>query len=127
MSNCAVYVRRAAIWISTAVVAIVVALALPVSQLRTVAVFKSCCCPDPSDCHCPDSAHAGQDAPAPDAPPTMRTCHSSERAVVAPQLSGFVAPSLVVVVAPVVLARAPRPPLAAPHPAPAPARPDAPS
>lgn len=121
------HVRRAAIWISTAVVAIVVALALPISQLRTVAVFKSCCCPDPADCHCPDEAHAAHAATAPDAPPTMRTCHSSERTVVAPQLSAFAAPSLAAVEARETLALAPRSPLAAPHPAPSPLRPDAPS
>lgn len=50
----AMSVRRLATWVSTAVVAIVVALAVPVSQLRLLAVVASCCCPDPDNCHCPD-------------------------------------------------------------------------
>lgn len=54
VSNCVVLVRRAAVWLSTVGVALIVALAMPVSQLRTMSVVKACCCPDPSNCHCPD-------------------------------------------------------------------------
>lgn len=63
-------VRRAATWISTAVVAIVVALALPVSQLRLVTVIASCCCPDPDRCHCPDHGPDGEDT-------SIQQCHRS--------------------------------------------------
>jgi hypothetical protein len=116
-----VIVRRAAARISTLVVAIVVALAVPVSQLRTVMVVKSCCCPDPTNCHCPD--HKADSTPQ----PTMRACHNTERAIVAPQLPSFAAPAIVVADAPAVVAAALPPMLPAPHPAPPPSRPDAPS
>jgi hypothetical protein len=64
-------VRRAAIWISTVVVAIVVAVTVPISQLRTVTVITSCCCPDPDHCSCPDheTDHGAQ--------PTIKQCHKS--------------------------------------------------
>lgn len=113
-------VRRALAWISTAMVAIAVALALPVSQLRTVAIVKACCCPDPTACHCPDH----RDAPD---QPTMRACHSSERAMVAPGLPAFHPPVVAVAVVAIAVARAPMAVLPAPHPAPVPTRPDAPS
>lgn len=75
-------VRRAATWISTAVVAIVVALALPVSQLRLVTVIASCCCPDPDHCHCPDHGPDTDDT-------SMQQCHRS-----ADTLESAAAPSL---------------------------------
>ena len=112
---------RAITWISTIVVAIVVAIAVPVSQLRTISVIKECCCPDPADCHCPD-----HDASRP-TQPTMRACHSTETAVVAPQLPVFHAPVISALVAPALVAIAVHGSIPAPHPAPAPARPAAPS
>jgi hypothetical protein len=120
-SNPLVSVRRAAARLSTVVVAILVALAMPVSQLRTVAFIKSCCCPDPSNCRCPD--HKADPTPQ----PSMRACHSTERAVVAPQLTVFRAPAVEiasVLPAPMI---APAAPIPAPHPAPPLPRPDAPS
>jgi hypothetical protein len=116
-----VTVRRVAARISTLVVAMLVALAVPVSQLRTVTIVKSCCCPDPSNCHCPD--HKAD----PSQQPSMRACHNSERAIVAPELPAFRAPSLAAVAAPALAVVAVAPPIAAPHPAPPPTRPDAPS
>ena len=102
-------------------VAIVVALSVPISQLRTVAVVTTCCCPDPSNCHCPDHQ---DDSPS---QPSMRACHNTERAVIAPQLPGFTAPIIAVVAAPAVAIAAAAPSIPAPHPAPPPTRPDAPS
>ena len=72
-------------------VAVVVALAVPISQLRTVAVIKSCCCPDPTNCHCPD--HKTD----PSQHPEMRACHNTQHTVVAPQAPAFAAPDLAVV------------------------------
>ncbi len=79
------FVRRAATWLSTVVVAIVVALSLPVSQLRTTSVITSCCCPDPDNCHCPDHEpdHGSQ--------PTFNQCHKS-----AETFESAVAPSVVI-------------------------------
>jgi hypothetical protein len=116
-----VFIRRAAAWVSTVVVAIVVALAVPVSQLRTIAIIKTCCCPDPARCHCPDHKPETSHQPA------MRACHNSERAIVAPELPTFSSPRIAVVVTPVVASLAPAPSIPSPHPAPPPARPDAPS
>jgi hypothetical protein len=116
-----VLVRRAATWISTAAVAIVVALAVPVSQLRTIAIIKNCCCPDPAHCHCPDHKTDAQDQPS------MRACHNVERAVIAPQLPAFSPPVATAVVIAAVTARVAAPAIPAPHPAPPPTRPDAPS
>jgi hypothetical protein len=116
-----VTVRRIAARISTFMVAIIVALAVPVSQLRTVTIVKTCCCPDPSDCHCPDHKTDSSQQPS------IRACHNTERAIVAPELPAFRAP--VIAVAPVapVAAVALAPAIPAPHPAPPPTRPDAPS
>ena len=78
-------VRRAVTWISTVVVAIVVAVTVPVSQLRTVAVITSCCCPDPDHCSCPDpdTDHGDQS--------TIKQCHKS-----AETLESAVAPSVAI-------------------------------
>lgn len=112
--------RRAITWISTAMVAIAVALAVPVSQLRTITVIKSCCCPDPARCHCPDHKPDSDQ-------PSMRACHSTEREIVAPQLPAFTPPALAIVAVPARAVVAIDHAVPAPHPAPAPTRPDAPS
>jgi hypothetical protein len=116
-----VTLRRIATAASTIVVAIVVALAVPVSQLRTFAIQTSCCCPDPAHCHCPDQKpdHGNQ--------PTMRDCHKSSHEVVSPDAPAVAMPEVAIVNE---LPRAmPRVAwmIAEPHAAPAPARPDAPS
>jgi hypothetical protein len=116
-----VIARRAAVRISAVVVAILVGLALPVSQFRTVTFVKSCCCPDPSDCHCPD--HKTDPTPQ----PSMKACHSSERAVVAPQLPAFSPPSMKIAPVPAPVVAAVDAPIPAPHPEPPPPRPAAPS
>lgn len=115
------FLRRATAWISTVVVAIIVALAVPVSQLRTISIIKTCCCPDPTYCHCPDHK--------PDAPsqPSIRACHNTERVSVAPELPAFRAPVIALAVVPATAIIALDHAIAAPHPAPPPVRPDAPS
>jgi hypothetical protein len=115
------FIRRAAAWISTAAVAIVVALSVPISQLRTVSIAKACCCPDPGYCHCPD--HEADSS----SQPSIRACHNTERAIAAPELPAFAAPAVARAVVPVVAIIAIDHVLPAPHPAPPPARPDAPS
>ena len=107
--------------IATCVAAIVVALAVPVSQLRTIDVVTSCCCPDPTNCHCP---HSQTD---PSKPTSLGACHRTQHEIVSPEAPAFV-PTEVVAIAPPV--RAPLPVIAAlpePHAAPPLARPAAPS
>lgn len=106
---------------STIAVAIVLALGVPVSQLRTVSTRSECCCPDPERCKCPD--HQGDESPQ----PTMRACHKTQQQFVSPVLPAFVPPTpeLAFVARP--SAALPVFVLPAPHPAPAPRRPDAPS
>ncbi len=112
---------RTALAAATLVVAVLLALAVPVSQLRTFTFVTTCCCPDPADCHCPP-------APVDDGKhDAMKRCHNLMQ-----DLVGAVTPAFV----PLALAVAPRPeriaavlatPIANPHAPPAPARPDAPS
>lgn len=115
-------IRRIANAAATVLVAIVVALAVPVSQLRTVTtISEPCCCPDPAHCHCPthssDPTHDAQ----------LKSCHKVSHDVVAPQLPAFSSPAIAdapVVAQVVALAVISIP---APHAAPASRRPDAPS
>jgi hypothetical protein len=80
--------------VATFVAAIVCALAVPISQLRTISIIVTCCCPDPAKCHCPD--HRGDAS----AKPTMRACHKQRHESVAPQAPSFAAPELALAVAP---------------------------
>jgi hypothetical protein len=114
-------VRRIAARIATIMVAIAVAFAVPVSQFRTVMIVKSCCCPDPTNCHCPD--HKADPTPH----PSMRACHNSQQVIVAPQLPAFAAPALAIAEIPATVTPAPAHAVPVPHPAPPPIRPDAPS
>jgi hypothetical protein len=102
-------------------VAIAVALALPVSQLRAASLASACCCPDPARCQCPD--HQAD----PSSPPALRACHDTDPVIAAPGLPAFSPPAVAAVVAPVAAIVAIDHALAAPHPAPPPRRPDAPS
>jgi hypothetical protein len=101
-------------------VAIVVALAVPVSQLRVISIIRTCCCPVASDCHCPGSK-------APSGHPSMQACHNSEHVAVAPQLPSFDAPVVAIAAVPAIAIRVTAPALSVPHAAPPPIRPDAPS
>jgi hypothetical protein len=116
-----VLLHRAVAWISTVGVAIIVALAVPVSQLRTIEVIKTCCCPDPANCHCPDHK------PDSSSQPMMRACHNTEREIIAPQLPAFDPPRVAILAVPAVVAVVTAPALPVPHPAPPPIRPAAPS
>jgi hypothetical protein len=82
--NGEVRIRRAATSIATFMVAICVALAVPVSQVRLVMTVSTCCCPDPSHCHCPP------EKPERPAIPTMKTCHHRSHDVVSPSAPLFV-------------------------------------
>ena len=87
-------IRAAASAIATCVVAIVVALTVPISQLRTVSTTITCCCPDQSNCHCPHTKPDSRDCPA------MAPCHKERHDTVAPQLPSFTAPRTVIAIAP---------------------------
>jgi len=116
-----VFVRRLAHAAATIVVALLVALTVPVSQLSTVSVVESCCCPDPAHCHCP------HDKPDRSTQQSMRACHKQVQLNVAPTLPGFQAPAFVAVAPVVAVVETTHVALPAPHAAPAPKRPDAPS
>ena len=106
---------------STIVVAIVLAISIPISQLHTVATQTECCCPDPDQCKCP--GHDEDQSPQ----PTMRACHKTQQQFVAPVLPAFLPPAIELMIALEPVAFEPAFTHSAPHPAPAPRRPDAPS
>lgn len=76
-------VRRAASHIATIIVAVCIALAVPVSQLRLHYVTMTCCCPDPASCHCP------HEKPDHSTCPTMKACHKTQHETVVPQAPSF--------------------------------------
>jgi hypothetical protein len=86
-----VKIRGAATAIATFVVAMIVALAVPVSQLRTFSVETSCCCPDPSHCHCP------HDKPDHSTQPSARPCHRTSHEIVSPVAPAFVRVAVAIV------------------------------
>jgi hypothetical protein len=116
-----VSIRRLAAAATTVLVAFVVALAVPVSQLRTFAIQTSCCCPDPAHCHCPDHAPDHGNGSS------MRACHKTAHEIVSPVAPAFAAPDVVIATAPARALSRTAWTIAEPHAAPAPARPAAPS
>ena len=96
------------------VVAIAVALSVPTSQLRTISIVTTCCCPDPTKCHCPD--HKADHSKV----PSIRACHKSSHETVSPQLPSFSPPEVAIAIAPPAVApavlAAPRVPHAPPVP-----------
>lgn len=114
-------IRRIATAAATGLVAIIVALAIPTSQLRTISFVSWCCCGNPATCHCPHEKPPQTDQS------TMRTCHHTEVPVVAPQLPSFPVPEVALATPVVRATRAPVFALASPRAAPPPARPAAPS
>jgi hypothetical protein len=84
--------RRYASPIATLLVAICVALAVPVSQLRMSYVTVECCCPDAARCHCPDQK------PDPSKCPAMRTCHKWEHVTTIPSPPAFARSEAVVAI-----------------------------
>jgi hypothetical protein len=72
-----------------ALVAIFVAMAVPVSQVRTRVVVTKCCCPDPSHCHCPDhNKPVGND-------PTMSACHRTQHELASAEMPAFAVPTAI--------------------------------
>lgn len=112
--------RRIATAASTLVVALVLSIVVPVSQLHTFSQQIECCCPNPDHCQCPDHDEVPSQ-------PTMKACHKVAHDFVAPVLPAFVTPEIEIASAPPVIAIEPVLALADPHPAPEPTRPDAPS
>jgi len=65
-------------------VAVIVILAVPVTQLRLVTVTHQCCCPDPDNCHCPEDKDAPSDT-------SIKACHESNVIVASASAPVFVA------------------------------------
>lgn len=103
------------------IVAVVVALAVPVSQLRTISTSVTCCCPDQTRCHCPHEKPGQSDEP------TMKPCHKVQHDVVGPQLPSFSAPELAIALAAPRAAAAPFAVRDLPHAPPVPDEPYGPS
>ncbi|HET9991882.1 MAG TPA: hypothetical protein VFQ65_25310 [Kofleriaceae bacterium] len=115
-------IRRIANAAAAMMVALVVALAVPVSQLRTVTTINEpCCCPDPAHCHCPTHS---QD---PTGEPQLKSCHKVSHDVVAPQLPAFSPPAVAAAPVAARIVAIAVTSIPAPHAAPAARRPDAPS
>jgi hypothetical protein len=103
-------------------VAIIVAIAMPVSQLRTVeTVSEKCCCPDPAHCHCPPQSKDPSKAPQ------LKNCHRISHDVVSPVAPSFTPATIALALPEARVLELPQIEPAAPHAAPASRRPDAPS
>jgi hypothetical protein len=113
--------RRAALAAATVLVAAFVALAVPVGQLRTFSFSTTCCCPDPTNCHCPQGPH---DDGRHD---SMKRCHNTIADIVTGATPTVVPPALAVAAVDARPAVAILMPIAAPHASPDPIRPAAPS
>jgi hypothetical protein len=116
-----VRLRRYATAAATILVAIVCALTVPVGQLRTISRITTCCCPDPTHCHCPDHE------PDPKGNASMRACHRESHDFTAPLLPAFTEPPVIALAPPERAITLVSAPLRTPHAPPVPARPDAPS
>jgi hypothetical protein len=105
-----VSIRGALSAAATCIVAIVVALAVPVSQLRTVSTVVTCCCPDPTHCHCPDHK------PDHNKKPSMSACHKTQHVTAAAQAPAFVTEMIEIAsnARPVVRTTFPEPPMPRP-------------
>jgi hypothetical protein len=103
--------------------AIVVALGVPVSQLQMSTSYVTCCCPDPANCHCPD--HKPDHSKSSE--PKMRACHRVHHDLVSPEAPTVAATASAIADAPMRPAPGVVFPLYAPHAPPAPADPDGPS
>jgi hypothetical protein len=103
------------------IVAALVALAVPVAQLRTNPLLATCCCPVPTDCHCPKEEAGGTPQS------TLGPCHhwALELHAAAAPVVELAASSIAVPVGRTVIAPVWSP--SAPHASPDPAPPSAPS
>ncbi len=100
---------------------VVMLLAIVAAQWRLVTIERWCCCPSPTQCHCPhDNQPAGGQ-------PSMRVCHETQDAVVTPTAPAFEPVSAVAVVAPPRIVRLAPFVLTTPHAPPPIRRLDAPS
>ncbi len=114
-------IRKLATAASTIVVALIVALAVPVSQLRTIAVVQTCCCPDPAKCHCPDHQ------PDHSKLQSIRACHKDVQ-ITAPAPAPVAPPAVVAIeLAPIRFVGVVEHALQSPHIPPDVDRPDGPS
>ena len=59
-----------------ALVAILLAIAVPVSQLSFAIVEHRCCCPDPDECHCPDDKQHDDTGQS-----SIKQCHKTQQLV----------------------------------------------
>jgi hypothetical protein len=116
-----VKLRAAPSAIATFIVAIVVALTVPISQLRTDSVTITCCCPDPAHCHCP------HDKPGPTKCPSLKACHQERHDVVSPDAPSFTSPEVAIAIALPRTAPAPFVAPGVPHAEPFPSEPYGPS
>src|SRR5262249_36844607 len=114
------YNRRMIGRVVVPLLALVVALAVPVAQLRMMSVERACCCPDPHHCRCPS-----HDADTPQS--SIRACHSTEHVIASAPAAGFIAPAVAEVMLPAVAAGVPSYVIDQPHAPPAARQPDAPS
>ena len=87
----------------------------------TVEIDRSCCCPDPDECHCP--GHDEHD----DGAPAMESCHVTVVAIAAAGLPSFEPTVQPAVRAPDIAARVVHVTPASPHAPPVPDRPRGPS
>jgi hypothetical protein len=103
------------------ILAICAALAVPVAQLQTTRVVIACCCPDPSNCHCPDhkADHSGQSS--------LRACHRTRHDAVSPEAPSFTPTAVAIAAAPMRAVHIAMTAPTAPHEAPAADEPYGPS
>jgi hypothetical protein len=115
--NVCVTLRAFVIATTSIAVAIMLSVIVPIAELRIADEQPTCCCPNPVICKCKGDPSA----------PSMRVCHSTRTDLARAELPAFTPPIIQVVERteqPVDVVSAALP---SPHPAPAPARPDAPS
>jgi hypothetical protein len=117
-----VRVRRIVAAATTAVMAVMMTIALPIAQIPSAKVVAAaCCCPNPATCHCPDhERHTRGD-------PSVRPCGQPPELTIVAALAPFVAPSVTIMMPPLLAQSAPIVAPRAPHPAPPASPPAAPS
>jgi hypothetical protein len=113
--------RRVAHALYSMIVAVIVMIAVPVSQLRTIAVQTECCCPDGVKCHCSDhkDVPTGQDS--------IKECHKKTDVLVSPSSPDCAKPVAIAAASASERIETHEFPLTSPHEPPNPARPPGPS
>ena len=105
----------------TLMTAVVVLLALPTSQLRTIAEKVACCCGNEAHCHCPDHKAPPSDDDS------MRACHKTAELLASPTAPELTPPVIAMAIAPAPVASAIAHVLPDPHAPPSLERPRGPS